>query len=305
MFRRLQPLDLLTLRPVLTHDLANEAQPLERCLNRAPGWGQTVASLAGTWLPLGRRRQAWVLAPKGHVSGLVAVRPRSGPSAWEVERLAAAQPEDLGPELLEHLVLAAASAGAERLFLRLPVDSPWCELAQRSGFTAFTHEQLYLISLSGWVAPPLLSLRPRQARDDMGLFRLYCVVAPPTVRQAVGITFQEWQDSREAFPSRRGLEAVSEDEGGIQGWLRLTAWGSAREFAVMAHPLKGDVEGLVSHALAGCPPRSTVSCLVPDYQVALARLLEDYGFVGTARYVGLIRMVAVRNSHPCLLPAQA
>ncbi|MBI2918009.1 MAG: GNAT family N-acetyltransferase [Chloroflexi bacterium] len=301
MFRRLQPYDLLALRP----GLANEAQPLERCLNRAPGWGGTFASLAGTWLPLGRHRQAWVVAPRGRLAGLVSVRPRSGPLAWEIERLTAVEPEGVGSELLEHLVMAAAGAGADRIFLRLPVDSAWCEVAQRVGFASYMQEQLYLGSLPSWVVPPALPLRPRQALDDLGLFRLYCLVAPTTVRQFVGITLQEWQQSREPLPFRRGQEMVTEEDGTLTGWLRLTAWSQARDFAVMAHPHKGDLAGMARHALAGCPPRSSLSCLVPDYQEGLGRLLEEYGFVGTARYASLVRMVAVRSNHPCLLPAHA
>ena len=302
MFRRLQPLDLFALRQAYG-GLPNEAQTLDR-LNQSPGWVGNMASLVGTWWPLGRRRQAWVVAPKGRLRGLVVVRPRSGPSVWEIERLAAAEPEDLGPELLEHLVMTAGASEVQRLFLRLPEDSPWCDVAQQAGFAPFVHEALYMGARNTWVMPPSLPLRPRAPGDDVGLFRLYCLVVPAAVRQALGLTTQEWQESRE-WPSKRGHEMVTEGNGNTLGWLRLTAWGRARDFGVLSHPVKGDLEGLVAHALAGCPPRFAVSCLVPRYQSDLARLLEERSFVCTTRYVSLVRMVALRSSRPCLLPAQA
>ncbi|MBI2866672.1 MAG: hypothetical protein HYX99_04865 [Chloroflexi bacterium] len=302
MLRRLQPLDLLSIRFSQT-GLTNEAKPLET-LAHTPGGGAAVGSLFSAWFPL-QRRQTWVMAPRGKMQGLVAVRPRSGPTAWEIVRLAAPDPASLGNDLLEQLVQVAGEAGVDRLFLRLPETSPWCDVAHQAGFTVHTEEQLYVGSLPGVPVSSPPSLRPRETGDDLALFRLYCLTTPPTVRHALGVTFQEWQENRDVPATRRGQELVMEEEAMLVGWLRLTSWGQTREFSCMAHPYRGDLESLVRYTLGCCPSAPLVYSLVAHYQEGLARLLADLQFVGTARYLSLVRLVAARARHPCLLPAQA
>ena len=87
--------------------------------------------------------------------GLVSARVRSGRRVWEVDRLYLADirspinqrpqydPAEAAPlELLEHLIEAAGTRQAERVFLRLPSDSPVVSVAQRTGLFPYYEESL-------------------------------------------------------------------------------------------------------------------------------------------------------------------
>ena len=113
---------------------ANLAAPTEsvvRCrpLHNSTFWRQSLARRSdrvtvGDWNGL-------------DLASMASARIRSGVRAWEVDRLHLKEPDSSQAlDLLEKIVQGAGSRGAERVFLRVPCDSPVVDVARRVGFFA-------------------------------------------------------------------------------------------------------------------------------------------------------------------------
>ena len=258
--------------------------------------------------------------------GLVSARTRSGHRAWEIDGLylpgldltptpqgsnglghnggkavtfstGGDLADGAGLELLEQLVAAAGSRYAERIFLRLPVDSPALALAQGSGFTSCYAERVW----EGYGRPagngnkPGAELWPKLPRDDYPLFQLFCASTPMKVRGALGPTFDQWRDARE--PGRYGQadgrtgEWVVEAQGKVTAWLGLTGRRDAVEVETMAHPGCPELLFRAMELALARPGRQRWP--VPDYQEPAADELKRHGFRPVAEYILLVKMVAV------------
>ena len=275
------------------------------------------------------------------LAGLVSARTRAGHRAWEIDGLYL--PDDaLGPTagayggspggagnsndrggagadslaLLEHLLQEVGERSGERLFLRLAANSPALALARRAGFTAACNEILLDGSGPGVACDtPMQStdsfvqerLRPRLPADGYGLFQLYCASVPVRVRQALGLTFDQWQEAREPDCSRvsvgQSQEWVVDHSDRIIGWVRLESRGRSSRAEVMTHPDHPDLLfRLVDFALARGPrPR----WLVPDYQEPVAERLRSRGYRQAAQYTLLVKMVAVPALRYGMAPVEA
>ena len=87
--------------------------------------------------------------------GLASARMMSGPRAWRIDRLflpqgnrpnenSATEPfSSAGLELLEAIGRAAGQRRVERVFLRVPSDSPVAKMAQRTGYFPY-YEEIHL-----------------------------------------------------------------------------------------------------------------------------------------------------------------
>ncbi len=226
--------------------------------------------------------------------------------------------------LLDELYLAVGHRSAERVFLRLAAGSPALPLARRSGFVPCGNETLltgpgrHRASYgNGPTHPPEAApleyslpgagFRPRSASDDYGLFQLFCASTPVRVRQALGLTFDQWQDARD-LDCRRGAtwrrqEWVAEHSGRLVGWVQLTARGRTAEAEVMAHPDYPELLfRLVDFALARGP---RLRWLVPDYREAVSDRLLRHGFRETAQYIMLVKLVAVPALRYGMAPVEA
>ena len=175
----------------------------------------------------------------------------------------------------------------ERVFLRATGSSPVIPLARRSGFIAVCGETLVegpVVSgangSSGHNAQALAdAFRPRLPSDEYGVFQLYCAATPMRVRQAMGLTFEQWRDAREpgarGVPPLRKQEWVVEESHRIQGWVKLSGRGGCTAAEVMAHPdcpdLLYDLVGFASSRA------SSLRWLVPDYQAPVRDRLLDRG----------------------------
>lgn len=270
------------------------------------------------------------------LTGLVSARTRSGPRAWEVDGLylpaAAPQPVNGNGQggdnhkldqvnadalaLLEDLFQAVGERAGERIFLRLPADSSTLTLARRSGFIVACNETLVegpgSLHLNGADReatdhPDAGGLRPRLPSDDYGVFQLYCASVPARVRQAMGLTFDQWQDGREApargvTPSRQE-EWVAEEAGRIVGWVRLAGRGKSVGAEVMAHPDHPELLfRLVDFASRRCP---RLRWLVPEYQSPVRDRLVGRGGRQAAEYTMMVKMVAVPALQYGMAPVEA
>jgi hypothetical protein len=287
--------------------LVNEARTRD-ALSRGrgrPSWWAFVEE----WLPREKRWHGWVAVERGRLRGFVAARPRSGPRAWEITHFMLAQGEaEAGLALLNELSQAGAEHGVEKVFLRLAQDSPLLEISRRADFSTYAEERLYRGQRGEPQAQFLLdaqSIRPREKEDDFGLFQLYSHSAPASVRQAEGMTFEEWLQTQERCPKRRTGEWVWEKEGRVAGWLRSPLEGQS-EIELMVHPAEEEaLETLFAYGLTRSSPGSPVACLAAHFQNRLRRHLEAQGFEAVADYCLLVKPLAVRVPQPSLAPIQA
>jgi hypothetical protein len=283
------------------------------------------------------------------LGGLASARTRAGQRVWEIDHLYLPAPvsspqdnhanqngrrtssETTSLEILEQLGQLAGWRSAERIFLRLPWDSPVISLARRTGFFPSFQETLlegvgrsaadhaavppepeppldgreppFVVSLSnrqGQVCSH--TIRDRLSKDDFPLFQLFSAATPATARMALGLTCDQWQDAQEA-PARKNQEWVAECNCRITGWLNLAASRGAWQGKLMVHPDHPQLlPALVNLALSHAGPQRW---LVPDYQKAVQDQLRQHNFRETARYTVLIKTVAVPVLCPGMAPVEA
>ena len=321
-----------------------------RCtLLNAPGQPNLACprpALNGSRLPLYNAR-LWrnaVLQPRNRLalarwqgtrlSGLVSARTRSGPRAWEVDGLYLAAIDSQATDgnggggqkldqvnadslaLLEDLFQAVGERAGERIFLRVPTDSPAQTLARRGGLIVACNETLVegpsFMGRNGGDQDTTdnsaeSGLRPRLPSDNYGVFQLYCASVPARVRQAMGLTFDQWQDGREA-PGRgvaptRQREWVAEEAGQVVGWVRLAGRGNSVGAEVMAHPDHPDLLFRLVDFASRRYPR--LRWLVPEYQAPVRDRLTARGGRTVAEYTMLVKMVAVPALQYGMAPVEA
>lgn len=218
-------------------------------------------------------------------------------------------------ELLEQLIAAVGWRSGERIFLRLAANCPALPLARRSGFHPCFNETLLAgyggmnpysaaggrsaAAVKGSPAGPgtgdsIGNLRPRRPSEDYALFQLFCASTPVAVRDALGLTFDQWQAAREPLFRQgnggRAQEWVSEHKDRIIGWLGLAQRRRAVEAMAMVHPdYPEQQEGLLNVALARPGGQRW---LIPGYRAAMADRLLGQGFQARAQYTMLVKLAA-------------
>jgi len=269
---------------------ANLAAPTEsvvRCrpLRNSTFWKQSLAGSSsrvtmGDWNGMG-------------LASLASARVRNGARAWEVDRLHL-RDTDQAFDLLEQVVYAAGCRGAQRVFLRMPCDSPMVSVARRVGFFPYYEE----IHLAGQERLPEsgsssadskdgFTTEDRSAADQQGIFQLYCAATPQKVREGIGMTLDQWWDSQEPAQAHR-KETVLKLDGKTVGWRMSEPFGKTASGQMIGHPDHPDTTPYLVR-LCG----QTQNWLVPDYQGHIVDLLERQGLSEVGRYTMLIKAVVV------------
>ena len=248
----------------------------------------------------------------GNLGGLVSAHTRAGSRTWEVDRLylhslgldrgsdrdadtnwPSLAPELDSLELFESLVYQAGCKSAERIFLRVPSGSPVASVAQRCGFFPSFEETLFEgnhIAAASSEDPPIPNLRTRLMQDDYPLFQLFTAATPPSVRNAVGLTFDRWRDSQEGLPGNTRQWVVESDDR-ITAWLSLPGSHRRGPVQILVHP---DHPWLASGLINLALNSAGAQCwLLPDYQDYLRHYLQYRGLQAVTNYTMLIKTVAV------------
>ncbi|MDA0733633.1 MAG: hypothetical protein O2909_03130 [Chloroflexi bacterium] len=259
------------------------------------------------------------------LGGLVSARTCSG-RVWEIDHLylPASQPnnslssnnprssdglsyeeETASLELLEQLTQEAGLRNAERIFLRLPSGLPVITLARRTGFFPYFEETL----MEGWagIVPDhrehlAESIRVRQQQDEYSLFQLFCACTPATVRVALGLTCDQWQEALSLRSGKR-LEWIDERDGKIVGWLAQSNWRGTVAGQIMAHPDHPELLNQLMTLSLSNP--SYQRWLVPDYQQPVRDQLNYRGLREAARYTMLVNTVAAPVRCAGMAPVEA
>ena len=236
------------------------------------------------------------------MSALIAVDQRSGPQSWEVTSLFLSPfAQNELPELLEVASQYAASCGGERVFLRMLRDDPLSQKGRLSGYFPCIPETLYMGTPHSLQASPGhgfrsngASIRGMHPGDQHDLFRLYNGVTPREVRSAFGMTFGQWEASRERRWGRSN-ELVLDVGGRLGGWLNAGFKSGICRLEAMVHPHHEDSTGaMIDLVLGQLVGAKVVYCLVPEYQPSLERALADRGFSPVSSYMTLIKTMVIR-----------
>jgi hypothetical protein len=269
----------------------------------------------GRSLALDTPLQTWVYTRNRAIIGLVSAKARRGAAVWEVDRWVGSDTPDTElalESLLEHLAVAAGEEGVQRIFLRLRADSDLIRVARRAGFHVYCTERIYRSTQREPLpvaAPP--PLRLRRSFDYHPLFHHYLRSVPARVRQAEGMTLQEWRWVDGWQPRRQwqlGLprhqrDYVYENEGRISSWLRLDSRRGSASLSVEPGSASGRLaeHGLL-FALSNVPASRPVFVPTRDYQGPVEDVLLDQNFESVGEYALTVRLLAVRVSERLLMP---
>jgi hypothetical protein len=303
MIRTFIPLDVVDLL-VAGRALSNKAKTKDG-VGRRDARLSSLANIVGDWFNPQLRPCVWVYAEGLSLRGLASVRDRCSSRAWEINRLLVAdQDRNCCLNLLEHVSSVGGQLEIGRIFLRLPVDSPLLKAAQESGFLPYSTEHLYWRrradgneTRSG--ASPASSPRRKKADDEYRLFELYLKCVPAHVRRAEGMTYKEWQSNRDRS---LGQEWVFEKGGDLVGWVAINTGRHCGQLDMLA-ATKDEMQSVVEYGLVSLGDCHQMYCLVPDFEGALLRLLEDRGFNRVMTYSVLTKELLVRVAERYVMPA--
>jgi hypothetical protein len=263
------------------------------------------------WFSFATGRHTWISVRGATLRGLVSARQRGTKAAWEVDCLIDATDgdPDVLINLLEKVTTDAAKAGAEKVFVRVPVESDVQRTLASAGFSSYMRDRLVMAEgvLSTSADPHRDEFRRWAKPDAYPAFQLYNRWAPEPVRRIEAMTFREWQAARERVaPARGAVQRVIERDGRMAGWLRTWASGDTGRFDIMTDPSQPAVLDLViDHALARFSEQSTLLTLVPEFAAGLIERLEGRGFCARDEYAVFACRTAqpARVAEPELAPA--
>lgn len=241
---------------------------------------------------------------KGSLQAVAAFRPRSGTRSWEISHLYATPDSgDALIALLEQAAAVSAYGGAERVFLRVESDGDIIPTARRAGFFPCYLETLYrgqtavAKSRRGLFDTDAHSTK-RGPEHDHALFRLYNETTPVKIRQLVGMTLDQWKDSRERSNGRR-IERVVEVDGNVRSWLTTSVRSGVGRIDVVPHPdYAALTPDLIDYALRSLSNSRSVVALVPDYAPLLGSYLEERGFRPEGEFAVLVKSTARMARQP-------
>ena len=296
-----RPTDLVALVSFDDELVANEAVTRQR-LGRPPEPPHPLAATMQRWL--GRGRRVWIDVHGRQIQGIATARELAGREAWEIDTLADASGDghEVTTELLRQATTAAAKARVEHLLLRMRADAPGIDAARRAGFVLALQERL-------WCGPPPPSAAPSdtgslgacevreaQTEDAMALFQLHNRALPVGTRQAVAMTFEEWQVVQDRRWTGRGArEDVAIQDGRVQGTLLVSAaqGDHGGQITLLVEPQADEVARALLRAAA---PRlrtcEHVLALLPECASTPVGVLRSLGFEAGEEYLLLAARTA-------------
>ena len=219
-----RPADLVALVSFDGEVYENQAVTRE-ALGKRPATPHAIAATVQQWL--GRGRHIWIDVRGRQIQGIATARALSSRRAWEIDTLvdAGAGHEGVVTALLAQASEAAAAARVSQLLLRVRADAPALPEALRAGFVRAVQEELWMAErpvTAHTDEAARVVVRKAEKSDLFALFQLYNRVLPIGSRQALAMTFEEWQAVQERrWLGRAGREFVACEDGDVRGALRV------------------------------------------------------------------------------------
>ena len=254
------------------------------------GGRPSLVALARSSVASRARAGAWAAPDQRRMEAVACAGRLHGRRSWQVTQLLAHGCADGAvTRVLERVAAEVGRSGAERVFLRLPADCTLLNAVRRAGYFPAYYETLMRaqppVVAPSASAPEAASPRDASRPDEYGVFRLYNSSVPPGVRRLAGVTFDQWQDSRERGPGR-GRDYVLEGDRGPEGWLSVGRKGAAGWVQAMLAPAANDAAAtLAAFGLERVAGARSVSSLVAEYQPDWGRALGEVGMAPVAEYV--------------------
>ncbi len=213
--------------------------------------------------------------------------------------------------LLAEATNALCEKGCQRIYVQLAEDNEAEQVFRQSGFTVYSHEDIYLLPAERIQAYPRpigpRTLRRQRNRDGWNLLRLYNASTPRLVQQAEGMMNGEGKLGKlgdwweQALGTGYVLDGHADSN--LVGAVRLTRGSAAHWLRIYLHPEAHKQAGeLVCGALTlintGHP--RPVYCSVREYEGGIRASLEEAGFEIQARRSLLVKHATVRVKEPAL-----
>jgi hypothetical protein len=172
------------------------------------------------------------------------------------------------------------------------VDAPALVAAQRAGFTRAMYEQLWSGTLEAPHETPStgLTVRKVEEQDAFALFQLYNRALPIDCRQALAVTFEEWQAVQERRWLGRGAhELVAFEDDHARAALSTSGNG---QLSLLAEPSADTAAGALLAAAAGHLEGARTLALLPQTAATPHALLRASGLAPGEEYVLLAQRTA-------------
>jgi hypothetical protein len=293
-----RPTDLVALVSFDGEVYENQAVTREG-LGKPPAAPHALVATIQRWL--GRGRQVWIDVRGRQIHGIATARPLASPDAWVIDTLVdAGEPGDgaVGA-LLAQASEAAIEAGVMRLLLRMRADAPAIIDAQRAGFRPAVHETLWVATTIEEGAPTshAVVVREVEEADQFALFQLYNRALPIDTRQALAVTFEEWQAVQERRWLARGChELVAYEDGQLRASVQAATSGQLSLLVEPGRELAG--ASLLASVHARLDEARPVLALQPMCAGTPAALLAAHGYRPAEEYVLLARRTAALLAEP-------
>ncbi|HZP25847.1 MAG TPA: hypothetical protein VFB90_02250 [Dehalococcoidia bacterium] len=287
--RTVLPIDIVALVASGGRVYPNEARPWER-LGSPQTAPHPLETALEQWFSFATGKHAWISVRGATIRGMISARRRAKRSVWEVDCLIVAdEDERVCLDLLARMSEGVTKAGAGRIFLRLPAESPIISQACETGFFAYGKNLLLRLERVPQLAEPNLELRPSAPQDLFGRYQLYNRTTPANVRFIEGMTLRDWQAAQEPWGGRPS-EAVLEHDGTIIGEARWLGNDDRSRIVLALDPAHANrAPDLVAYAVRSLPVSGPVYCLVPAFAGHLISALQANGFAPASEYVTLAR----------------
>lgn len=214
-----------------------------------------------------------------------------------------AEPEEVGPELIDRLCTEALNRGIFRLFVRLPLDDPLTPIFRKHSFRQYAIEYvLYNENPGTQTTAEPLGLRQEKRRDFAQLYQLYRKVTPPGVATAEAPTFRDWRGLNGEWFGHSSIRGQNEqqfvvDRVEISGWLRVQRSSSTRPHALsfMCLPEEPLPDELAAHALSLLGPSGgAVWSSLRHYDSHMIEALRERGFTTLVHQSLMVKELAQR-----------
>jgi len=262
-----------------------------------------VSHTLSALLPLGQDTLLYVAEDGGRIVGFAqasgagsAIGLQPGATTLQVLNLVVAEgadPNEVLPELLEHLANRALGRGGLRLTVRVPLDDPLLRTIRMQGFRQYATENvLYAEEPKAQRDVSLAGVRPARGKDDRVLYHLYRKVTPQGVSNVEAPTFREWKRLRQEPGEQYVVDRVE-----MVAWFgveRSSEPARPHTLRFMALPEAGLAEDVADHVLGltgGGPAWSSLR----HYDANMIDALRGRGFSNLLTQALLVKELALRE----------
>jgi hypothetical protein len=220
-----RPTDLVALAAFDEDVYENHAFARER-LARPGEAPRPLGATIEQWL--GRGRRTWIDVRGRQIEGIATAR-ELGSRVWAIDTLIDASGPTADGEVFAALLRKARDSAADErvthILLRTVLDSAAQRAAMHCGFKQVRVDETWTGRLDAGVATGLdttLSIRRASDHDDFARFQLFNRLLPLDAREAIALTLDEWQRTRERrWLQRGGSEWAALAGDAIAGTLQL------------------------------------------------------------------------------------